>query len=86
MKALQDIETRVREARARASQLAATLLAETSGPTMALLVLNVARTEVLELARAHVPAAEWHAFVEAQKRVEDAACSVLRAMGRPSIG
>lgn len=83
-----EVEARVREACAKADRLVAPLLTDSGGPTMALLVLYVARAEVLRVAQERIPPGEWDRFVGQQERLErkfDSHCDVIRKMNRELI-
>lgn len=83
-----ELDARVREACAKADQLVGPLLTSSSGPTMALLVLYVARAEVLRVARERVAPAEWDRFLAQQEKLErvfDDRCEVIRKMNRELI-
>lgn len=54
-----DAEGFVAEARARAGRIVETLLTEPRGPTMALLILHIARAEIVRIARQRIPGEHW---------------------------
>jgi hypothetical protein len=81
-----DVPALIATACAQADRALVPLLPE--GPTKALLALYVARAEVLRIAEARVPRAEWNRFLLAQEKLErafDQRCAPLKAANRSLI-